>query len=339
MRDEQEILERIRAAVPCAPRAGSLLVGIGDDAAVLRSPSATREDWVLTCDSFLENFHFLARVHSPEAVGYKSLARATSDLAAMGARPRYFLLALALPSHRTGKWLDRFLRGMSAAARSFGLFLAGGDTSRNATVAISITVLGTIAPGRAVTRSGARPGDVLYVSGTLGRAQLGLELILRGLHRHPRWKRLLATHLRPPLRLALGEWLARNRLASAMIDTSDGFSSDLAHLCDASGLGARISLNRLPKVLIPRELRARGLAPDELALHGGEDYELLFTVPRHRAKKIPASFAAVPLSACGEITREKKILLVGAAGRTTPLPRGGWDHFRSRQQKRRLSKL
>jgi len=330
MRDEQKIIERIREVVPSSPRASDLLVGIGDDAAVLRPPSVPRRDWVLTCDSFLEDIHFLARVHSPEAVGYKSLARATSDLAAMGARPRYFLLALALPPHRTGKWLDGFLRGMAAAARSFGLVLAGGDTSRNATVAISITVLGSITPGRAVKRAGARPGDVLYVSGTLGRAQLGLELVLRGQGCNPRWKQLLATHLRPPLRLALGEWLARNRLTSAMIDTSDGFSTDLAHLCEASGVGARVWLDRLPKVSVPRELRARGLHPDQLALHGGEDYELLFTVPHRQAIRILASFGRVPLTSCGEITREKKILLVGAAGRTTPLPRGGWDHFRPR---------
>src|SRR3984893_19468096 len=178
MASERELIERVTRSLPSQVGPG-LRVGIGDDAAVIR-PSAGVE-WVLTTDAFIENVHFLLRVHPPEAVGYKALARATSDLAAMGAQPRYFLLGLALPRSCTAKWFDRFLKGMSRAARRFGLVLAGGDTTRNPQAAINLTVIGEVVPGRAVLRSGARPGDMICVSGALGEAELGLRLLLQGL--------------------------------------------------------------------------------------------------------------------------------------------------------------
>ncbi len=307
-------------------RAAGLRLGIGDDAAVLR-PSRGAE-WVLTCDAFLENVHFLGAVHPPEAVGYKALARATSDLAAMGAEPRFFLLSLALPSQRTRAWLDGFLVGMARATRRFGLILAGGDTAQNPTVAISVTVLGEISPGRAVTRAGARPGDLLYVTGHLGRAQLGLELVLRGMDRQPQWKPLLRPHLYPKLRLDFGQWLARQRLASAMIDTSDGLSTDLEHLCESSRVGARVWADRIPAVRVPPALRERGFDPAEFALHGGEDYELLFTVPRRMSQRVPGTYRGTPTKPIGEIVRGKGMFLVESDGRKTPLVARGWDHFR-----------
>jgi len=323
--DESALIERIRRALP-SRAARDLLVGIGDDAAVLRP--ASRRHWVVTCDSFLENAHFLAEVHPPESIGYKSLARATSDIAAMGARPRFFLLALAMPSNRAGAWLDRFLAGMARAAREFHLVVAGGDTSRSASIAVNITVLGEAAPGRAVTRSGARPGHFIYASGTLGAAQLGLELVLRGYHGNRRWKPLLASHLYPQIRLALGQWLAARELASAMIDTSDGLSTDLGHICRASRVGARIFADRIPAIRVPAVLRSRGIDAFDLALHGGEDYELIFTVPARLANRVPLSSRGAPLTCIGEITRDAKILLVQPDGRASPLAPRGWDHFR-----------
>ena len=331
MNGEQTLIDRIQRAIPSRARRASkssavLRLGIGDDAALI-SPSRGM-DLVVTCDAFIENVHFLADVHSPDSVGFKSLARATSDLAAMGATLRFFFLTLALPARRTGKWLDNFLAGMSRAAREYGLLLAGGDTSRDPAVAISITVIGEIAPGAAVTRSGARPGDLIYVSGTLGAAQLGLQLIRSGLFRRKRWKPLLRPHCYPAIRIALGKLLAMRRLASAMIDLSDGLSTDLARLCAASRAGARIWRDRIPAVAVPPQLRARSFDPLAFALHGGDDYELLFTVPRRLAKKIPAQHLGVRLTPIGEITRERKILLVGKGDRATPLPSLGWDHFR-----------
>jgi thiamine-monophosphate kinase len=324
---ERNLIERIRRALP-APRTAGLILGMGDDAAVLRPNRAV--DWVISCDAFLEGVHFLAAAHPPEAVGYKALARASSDLAAMGARPRFFLLTLALPPGRAGRWLDRFLHGLARAAKRFGLVIVGGDTSRQPRVLVSITVLGEVPLGRALRRAGARPRDLIYVSGRLGAAELGLELLRRGLARRQRFRRLLRPHLYPPIRLALGQWLARRRLASAMIDTSDGLSTDLTHLLEASGVGARLELSRLPLVPVPRELVSHGIDPVALALNGGEDYELLFTVPHRLRSAIPRSYRGVPLTCIGQIILGEGILLADSAGRSCTLPAGGWDPFRSR---------
>lgn len=329
MSSETQIIDRIRRRIPSSARWG-LRIGIGDDAAVLRPPP--RADWVVTCDSFLENVHFLAEAHPAGVVGFKALARATSDMAAMGALPRFFLLSLALPAHRTGEWLNGFLAGMARAARRFRVVLAGGDTAQHATVAISITVLGEALPCGAVTRAGARPGDLLYVTGRLGAAQLGLELVLQGLHRKlPRKvvQPLLRSHFYPEVRLAVGQWLSGRRLASAMIDISDGLSTDLEHLCAASGVGARIWADRIPTVRIPPLLRNQQFDRLELALHGGEDYELLFTVPPRRQKMISSPYRGTRITPIGEIIAGKGIFIVGADGRATPLAPRGWDHFRS----------
>jgi thiamine-monophosphate kinase len=339
MDSEQKLIERIRKVLSPGRRGrtkGGLRVGIGDDAAILR-PSL-RSEWVVSCDAFLEGVHFIEQAHSPESVGYKSLARATSDLAAMGAAPLYFFLGLALPAERTGAWLNAFLAGMARAAREFRIALAGGDTARHPTVAISITVIGEVEVGSAVTRSGASPGDIVYVSGRLGRAQLGLELILRGLYRQASLKPVLDANSYPRLHLALGQWLARHKVASAMIDLSDGLSTDLGRLCAASHSGARIWADRIPAVVIPSRVaklrRMRDISPLALALHGGEDYELLFAVPPEKAKRLSGAPQGRDLTPIGQITRGRQITVVGVDGCTRPLIARGWDHFRPRSPKK-----
>jgi len=307
-------------------RGTGLRIGIGDDAAVLR-PAAGVE-WVVTTDAFLEGVHFLRKAHPAQAVGHKAIARATSDIAAMGARPRYFFLTLGLPEACTGTWLDEFLDGMAQAARRYGLTLAGGDTTKYQGVIASLIVVGEIAAGRAILRSGAKPGDLLCVSGKLGEAQLGLELVLRKLHNRRRWTPLLKKHFYPEPRLALGKWLAKNRIATSMIDTSDGLSTDLGHICKASGVGARVWAAKIPVAKVPAELGRRGLVPLELALHGGEDYELLFTVPTKLGARLRRKLGDIPLSVIGEITRQKDIFLIDAFGKSKPLQPGGWDPFR-----------
>lgn len=336
MRTENQIIERIWSRLPSRPRSQDapwLRLGVGDDAAVLHGSPDSAVDWVLSTDAFLEGVHFLAGVHPPESIGYKALARATSDIAAMGAQPRYFLLTLALPAERSGKWLDGVLAGMARAAREFGMVLIGGDISRFSSVAMSLTVGGQVASGRALLRSGASPGDGIYVSGRLGAAQLGLELVLRKLNRQRRWKPLLKPHFYPEIQLALGQWLSQKGLASAAIDTSDGLSTDLGHLCRASGVGARVWAERIPLVNVPEELTWRGLDPLELALHGGEDYQLLFTASRSAARKLPRPFRRVPITQIGEIVRGRKIELVGAGWRSTSLLPRGWDSFRLTQRR------
>ena len=328
MASEFKLIERTARKFAGRARHG-LRTGIGDDAAVIQPRKGY--ELVVTTDASLEDSHFLIGVHSPADIGYKALARATSDLAAMGARPLYFFVNLALPDSRTGKWFDSFLAGMSRAARRFGLVLAGGDTTKRPEVAINITVIGEVLPGRAILRSGARPGDVLCISGRLGEAELGLRLIQRGWHKRPGGKKLLRKQFHPEPRLALGRWLAENKIASAMIDTSDGLSTDLAHICESSGVGARVWAPKIPKVKVLTQL---GLDALQLALDGGEDYELLFTVPKRLAGRLPKAIRGVSITAIGEITRERKILLVDERGRTTPLRNQGWDPFRSRTAKK-----
>jgi thiamine-monophosphate kinase len=342
-------------SAPSSQAGAALRLGIGDDAAVI-APSP-RNEWAITCDAFLEGVHFFAKTHPPDSIGYKSLARATSDLAAMGATPRYFLLTLALPlkfsravesrqgtalavpksQNRFGTlgpelWFKYFLRGMARAARELGITIIGGDTTKSDRFFISITALGEIARGDALTRSGAKPGDLIYVSGKLGRAQLGLELVLRGLAGDPRFRALTQPHLYPKIRVALGDWLARQRIASSAMDISDGLSTDLARLCAASQVGAKIYANKIPTVTIPafaaKKLAKRKLDPLQLALHGGEDYELLFTIPPRQANKIRQAPRAGALTAIGEITANKEIILVRSDGSHEPLKPGGWDPFR-----------
>jgi thiamine-monophosphate kinase len=333
MAHESQLVEKIaRALLPNRVASWRLKMGIGDDAAIV-SPAA-RTEWVLSCDTFLERVHFRVKTHPPDSVGYKALARASSDLAAMGATPRFFLLTLALPSTRTGSWLDAFLKGMARAARELGITIIGGDTTQSRTVFVSITVLGEIAPGRSLTRSGAQPGDIIYVSGRLGRAQLGLELVLRGQARNRRLRALVQPHLYPKIRIELGSQLARQHVATSAMDLSDGLSTDLARLCAASKVGAKIYASKIPTVEIPSsaasKLGHRKSDPLQRALHSGEDYELLFTIPPHHVKKLRSAPGAASLTPIGEITRHRQILLVAADGRKNPLNSQGWDPFNNR---------
>jgi len=339
MDSEDQLVNRVAKAIPSqiAPVSGrlagqSLRLGIGDDSAVI-SP-AGRTDWVVSCDAFLEGVHFVPNWHPADSVGYKSLIRATSDLAAMGARPRLFLLTLALPASRAGSWLDRFLTGMGRAARQLGMRLAGGDTTKFLKVSISITALGEIPRGRAVTRSGANPGDLIYVSGRLGGAQLGLELVRNGFSKEKRYSRLLQPHLYPTIRIELGAWLAENRVASAMMDISDGLSTDLHRLCKSSGVGARLDSRSIPCTEIPSKirklLRNSDLDPLHLALDGGEDYELLFTVPPKKVERLREAPAFSELTAVGEVTGNGEFVVVSLDGHQRRLRSRGWDPFRRR---------
>ncbi len=306
-------------------KTAGLRLGMGDDAALFAPKNGYQT--ILTCDWFLEGVHFLQGKHPADAVGWKCLARAVSDIAAMGGVPRCFLLGLALPATRTGRWLDEFLGGLRRAATRFSCALAGGDTTRSERILVHITVVGEVRRGRAVLRSGARPGDVIFVSGRLGEAEIGLNLLRRGKSRGKRNDPLLRKHLYPEARLALGNWLAKNRLATAMMDLSDGLSTDLARLCAASGTGARIDPAKIPLSRARGAVRKLRLDPMRLALHGGDDYELLFAVRKSRGRRIPRSFRGLPITAIGEITAQREVVLVGEDGRTSPLQRRGWDPF------------
>jgi thiamine-monophosphate kinase len=321
---EVELLDRIvkQAGAGARAPASPLAIGVGDDAALFK-PSSGHQT-ILTCDWFLEGTHFLAKRHPADSIGWKCLARAVSDVAAMGGIPRCFLLSLALPRSRTGAWLNEFLKGLRRASLGLGCALAGGDTTRSQKILINVTVIGEVAAGQGVPRSGARPGDAIFVSGRLGEAEQGLRLALhRKGHLNPQDRRL-RKHLYPEPRLGLGQWLAKNGLATAMMDLSDGLSSDLPRLCAASGCGARIK-----PTLVPTPTELPGSEALQVALHGGDDYELLFTVSAQNALRIPRKLQGVALTKIGEITGNKKVLLqVGK--RLYPLRVAGWDPFRKR---------
>lgn len=338
MEQEAQLIERVRRAIPSRRGAG-LHLGIGDDAAVMAPRKGA--EWVVSCDAFLEGVHFLADRHPPDSVGFKALARATSDLAAMGAQPRFFLLTLALPAARKGQWFQGFLRGMGRAARKLGLTIAGGDLTSNSKVWTSLTVVGEVARGFAIKRVGARAGDILFVSGRLGAAKLGLELIKSGALNIASWKqqtyrKLLWPHLYPQIRVGLGTWLGARQVASAMIDISDGLSTDLARLCTASGVGARVWADRIPCVemrtgnagrVVSKLVEKLRSDPLEMALDGGDDYELLFTVARRDVGRLRRAPGFSEIAAIGEIERGRQITLVDKDGRPRRLRPGGWDPF------------
>ena len=324
--NENSLILKIDAAARRgrSPRFRKLL-GIGDDAALWRPKPGT--ETILTCDWFLEGTHFLRDKHPADSVGWKCLSRATSDVAAMGGIPICCLLSLAVPAALSGRWLDGFLAGLRRASRTFACPLVGGDTTRRGQVLINVTVVGQVPRATAVLRSTARPGDLLFVTGRLGEAELGLRLLRQSRQRIDPRDPLLRKHLYPQPRIALGRWLAERHLASAMMDLSDGLSTDLPRLCAASRAGARLETQHLPKPRLPRRFASRFGDLEELALHGGDDYELLFTVPRRKSHLIPAVFGGVPITAIGEITKKRGVVLVDG-GHVSALPEKGWDPFR-----------
>ena len=289
---------------------------------------------ILTCDWFLEGTHFLRKTHPPEAVGWKCLARAVSDIAAMGGEPRCFLLSLALPGSCAGNWLNGFLRGLRKASAKLHCPLAGGDTTRRDEILINITVVGEIELGSGSLRSGAGPGDQIFVSGRLGEAQLGWELAKRSRSLVDSHRGLLKKHFYPEPRIELGRWLVQNKFASAMMDISDGLSSDLARLCEASGVGAAIQRKNIP--LSAEKFSSAFSEKSRLAaaLHGGDDYELLFCVRKDKTKRIPSKLHGLALTNIGEVTTKRRVRLVELSGRAGLLRPGGWDPFQNQSGKK-----
>ena len=299
---------------------GRISVGIGDDCAVLRLPP--RHEVLVTTDFSLEGVHFRREWHSAASIGHRCLARGLSDIAAMGGEPRAAFLSLALPGTIPQAWVDGFLRGLLRLAGRFEVGLAGGDTAQSpGGVLADIIVVGSVPKGKAILRSGARPGDRIYVTGALG----GSAAVLRKMMARPRRKLEPAKfpqHFFPEPRVQLGRFLREKALASAMIDISDGLSTDLAHICEQSGVGAEIQGGAIPKAVLGKP--AKPVDPRS-ALHGGEDYELLFTVPR--PKNVPSRIAGVPITWIGRITGGRKILLRDEEGTREFRPQG-WEHFK-----------
>ncbi len=310
--DEKSLIDRIRRQTRASP---SVIKGIGDDCAVLRIPLG--HEVLVTTDFSLEGIHFRRKWHPAESVGHRCLTRGLSDIAAMGGNPIAAFLSLAVPRALPQRWVDSFIKGLLALAKQFNLTLAGGDTAESpAGIVADITVLGSIPRGKAILRSGARPGDRIFVSGRLGESADAVRRLMDG---QPLKPRAYPRHFFPQPQLALGNKL--RGIATAMIDLSDGLSTDLAHICEESGVGAEISQNAIPLATIGRSQLKVDL---DLALHGGEDYELLFTARR----SLPKQIAGVPITEIGRITRNGGLFLT-SDGKRNRLPAKGWQHFKS----------
>jgi thiamine-monophosphate kinase len=313
---EKALIARIRRS---ATQGRGMATGIGDDCAVLRIPHG--HEALLTTDFSLEGIHFRREWHPPDSVGHRCLARGLSDIAAMGGVPIAAFLSLALPRKLPQQWVDRFMRGLLTLAGRFDVTLAGGDTAESpGGILADMVVVGSVSKNKALLRSGARPGDRIYVSGELGGAAATLQLIMR----KPRSKlnpRHFSRHFFPDPRVELGRILREKNLVSAMIDLSDGLSTDLAHICEESGVGAQIHEAAIPIAVIGRPAHEVSI---ESALHGGEDYELLFTAPP--GKRVPCRIAGVPITHIGEVTRGKNVLLTRKGEGSKLLPHG-WQHF------------
>jgi len=330
-RNERQFVRWLQKVTPRAR--GRIKLGIGDDAALVAV--AADRNLVLTTDLFIEDVHFTRALHPPQSVGHHALARSLSDIAAMGGRPRFALLSLALSERTTRAWIRDFYSAFSALAKRFGVAVVGGDTAvTRGKALIDVILAGEVAPGRALRRSGARPGDQIFVSGRLGLSALGLRLLKSPKHRGRESQssaEAIRAHLYPEPQCALGRFLSQERIASAAIDVSDGLSTDLSHLCDASGVGAWIGEELIPKPLDSASRREGDWDPLALALHGGEDYQLLFTVPRHKAHKVPRRFRGVSLHWIGGIGASKKLVLFRADGMKQTLHPAGWDQFRRQE--------
>jgi thiamine-monophosphate kinase len=313
-----------RIAGRIAPGSG-VLIGIGDDAAAIEpSPGCIT---LVTSDMLVEGIHFDLALCDPYTLGRKSLAVNLSDIAAMGGIPRHFLLALALPENLPVEFLDSFITGLLEMAAEFDVALVGGDTcaSRGGLV-ISVTAMGEQLPGLVIRRDGAQPGDLIFVTGTLGDSALGLRHLKNGMRTGP----LAMKHLDPQPRVREGLALAKAGIPNAMIDVSDGLLSDLAHILDLSGGGARVELAHIPlseSFLADRPHLAEG--DYLLPLAGGEDYELLFTAPPSQKEAAGALLSGLGtrVTVIGEVTANNGLKVIAVDGSDYQAAASGYNHF------------
>ena len=335
MRSEFDFINSLRQRVASSNQ--SIVTGIGDDAAVFRSGPG--KETVVSTDLLVENIDFRRTTTPPYLLGHKALTVSLSDLAAMGARPLWSLISIGVPEDVwQSDFIDRFYDGLMDLANRYGVHLIGGDTSRtNEQIVIDSIAIGECSTGMAVKRTGASPGDQIFVTGSLGAAAAGLRLIERGAHLaeqnladedSQKLDHVLLRQLRPEARVGWGIVLGEERLATAMIDLSDGLSSDINHVCEASKVGALIDASLLPIDERVVELCGRrALDPLQLALHGGEDFELLFAVKPENVARLPRRVDGVEIKRIGTIQSASEGVKISEGSRIWDLKPGGWKHF------------
>jgi thiamine-monophosphate kinase len=310
-----------------------ILVGIGDDVAVL-DPGGD-ELLLATVDNQVAGVHFLRHVSTPYQVGRRALAINLSDIAAMGGQPQFALVSLVLPRDTEVAWVEDLYRGLRAEADSYGVAIVGGNMARSPeSICVDVTLLGRVKRKHLLLRSGARPGDRVLVTGQLGEAAAGLqlalepELSLASAEREP----LLRRYLTPTPRLPESAVMAQSGRVTAMIDISDGLSSDVGHICEQSGVGVRLWVDALPiSSAVRRVAELTGTPWWQLALAGGEDFELCFTAPPDAVGALTAAVrqeTGTPVTVIGEVLpAEHGRLLVLPDGQEASLEPGGWEHF------------
>lgn len=335
MKDEDDFIGALRERV--TSKSQSLIAGVGDDAAVFRSTAG--KDTVITADLLVEDIDFRRTTTPPFLLGHKALAVSLSDIAAMGSRPLWSMISIGVPAEVwETDFVERLYDGVLDLANRYGVNLIGGDTSRTTEkIVIDSIVAGECAGGTSVMRTGASPGDQIFVTGSLGAAAAGLRLIERGAHLaeqnlgdddSQKLDHILLRQLRPEPRVGWGIVLGEEHLATSMIDLSDGLSSDLNRLCIASNVGALIDSSLLPIDERVIELCGRrALDPLQLALHGGEDFELLFTVKRDDASRLPRRVDGVGIKYIGQVTAAFEGVRISEGQRVWELKPGGWKHF------------
>ena len=339
---EHGLLARILARLPRP--SPTVLVGPGDDAAVLAGSRNQR--LVVTTDAVVEGVHFSRAYSRPADIGHRALAVNLSDLAAMGATPRWALLSLVLPGSTREAAVEELVDGLAALATRYGVSVIGGNiTSTNGPMVVDVTAGGEVSPRKWLLRSGANPGDAIYVSGAIGGAAAGLEMLRAAeagtVNREPGTVSALpapgsacvARYLRPEPRVRLGMAVGRNRAATAAMDLSDGLADALEQVASASGVGVRVEAGVLPIDPCAREWwTARGADPVSAALSGGDDYELLFAVPRRRHGALRSAVrhvADAALTKIGEFTKDPRERVLLRAGKEDGLPKG-FEHFANR---------
>ena len=326
---EIRLIERIhRLARQVLSPSEKVPISFGDDAAAV-APSPGHM-LLISTDALVEGIHFDLGYFRPEDLGWKALAVNLSDIAAMGGRPLGFTTSLAFPQEASPGFVTRVYRGMLKLAELSGAVLLGGDLCASpGTVFLDVTILGEVGSTRVCTRKEARPGDSLFVTGELGASAIGLELLRRSPGRARYFPHLAGRHLRPRPRNRIGCWLSANRCASALIDLSDGLSTDLHRVCQASRVGAVIDSDRIPLPRISTKVGSWVERPLlDYGLNGGEDYELLFTVPPGRRDQVPSELDGLGIHEIGCITDEPGRCWLREQGRLRPLPPRGFDHFR-----------